>query len=183
MNIRLKKIIRNILILVLLLILFVLRSGFYLTPLSSHEHSERSIHYGPSKVVHIADFDKGKYILGKYDRWVSCNTVQRKLFFFWTIGDQPTGFENDKTKPFDFTWGTSEDTFKLYGIINDDRIKRIEVTLNKGTIITQTDFYDDLFLFTWKLDQGNHPDSYFKDIKGYDANNKVVFETNQYKNS
>ncbi len=183
MNIRLKKIICNILILVLLFFMFVVRSGFYLTPLSAHEHSERSIHYGPSKVVHIADFDKGKYILGKYDRWVSCNTVLQKLFFFWAIGNQPIGFENDKTKPLDFSWGTSEDNFKLYGIINDDRIKTVELTLNNGTLMTKTNFYDDLFLFTWRLDQDNQPDLYFKGIKGYDANNKVVFETNQYKNS
>jgi hypothetical protein len=171
---RFKKVVRNIIILAILLFLFLLRGGLYLTPLSAHEHSERSIHYGPSEVVHIEDFDKGKYILGRYDKWVSCNTVKRQLFFFWGFGNQPTGFEFDKTKALDYSWGISHQYYKLYGIINDNRVNKIQITLDNGKIFTQTEFYDDLFLFTWKSD--NSKEGYFKNIKGYDSDNNVIFE-------
>jgi len=72
---RIKKVIRNLIILVLLFILYMMWAGLYLTPLLANEHSERSAHYGPSEVIHIENFDGGKYILCKYDRWFSCNTV------------------------------------------------------------------------------------------------------------
>lgn len=168
-----KKIIRNLLVLVILLLLFLNRSGLYFSPLSAHEHSERSIHYGPSEVVHVEDFDGGKrlYILSKYDKWVSCNTVNRSLFFFWRLGDQPIGFENDKTKPLDFTWSGSYQNYKVYGIINDNRVKKIGITLSDGEVLTQTNFYDGLFLVTWTNNQE------FKNIKGYDSNGQVIFES------
>ncbi|MDQ7093612.1 hypothetical protein REC12_08425 [Desulfosporosinus sp. PR] len=181
MSIRLKKTIRNILILVLLFLIFVLRSGFYPTPLSAHQRSEQSLHYGPSQVVHSEDCAEGKYILGKYDRWVSCESIQRKFFFFWTIGDR-SNFENDTTKPFAFSWMTSEGgNCNLYGIINDQRIKRITLTFNNGQLMTQTGFYEDLFLFTWKLAPDDPPSDYFKDLKGYDAYGNILFAADQSK--
>jgi|SRR5680860_21898 len=166
-----KKIIRNLIILAILLLLFLNRSGLYFSPLSAHEHSERSIHYGPSNVVHVENFDGGKYILSKYDKWVSCNTVNRSLFFFWRLGDQPIGFENDKTKPLDFTWSRTYQNHKAYGIINDNRVKKIGITLSDGEVLTQTNFYDGLFLVTWTNNQE------FKNIKGYDSNGQVIFES------
>lgn len=169
-----KKIIRNIVILAILFFLLFIRSGLHLTPLSAHESSERSIHYGPSEVVHIEDFDKGKYILCKYDKWISCNTVNRKLFFFWRFGNQPVGFENDKTKAIDYTWGSTRGNHKLYGIINDKRIERIQVNLKSEKVFTETQFYDDLFLLTWKSDIDHYDD--ISSIKGYDFNNNVIYE-------
>lgn len=171
---RTKKVIRNIFILSVLFFLFLNRSGLYLTPLSAHEHSERSIHYGPSKVVHIEDFDGGKYILGKYDKWVSCNTVDRELFFFWGFGNQVTGFENDKTKAVDYTWSASRENYKLYGIINDDRVKEIQITFNNGQSLTQTEFYEDLFLFTWQAKENERLN--FESIRTYDSEGNMIFE-------
>lgn len=171
---RRKKIVRNIMVLVVLFIIFLKSKGLHLTPLSAHENSERSGHYGPSEVVHIEDFNKGKYILCKYDKWISCNTVNRSLFFFWRIGNQVHGIENDRTKALNFTWGMSSGFYKLYGIINDDRIKKVEVILDNDRILTQTEFHEDMFLFTWNL----MDDSYleFKTIKGYDSEDNLVFE-------
>ena len=171
---RLKKAIKNIIILTILCFLFFKTSGLYLTPISAHEYSERSIHYGPSEVVHIEDWDGGKYILCKYDKWVSCNTVKRTLLLFWRFGNQPIGFENDKTKAVDYTWGASGQYWKLYGIINDDKIKKVEITIDNGEVLTQTAFYDDLFLFTWKSPENDSV--YNVNIRGYDADNNVIFE-------
>ncbi len=177
---RLKKILRNIIILAVIFFLYTRLFGLFLDPLTAHEHSERSIHYGPSEVVHVEDFDGGKYILGKYDNWVSCNTVHRVLFFLWRFGNQPIGFENDTAKAISYTWGTSSmvnsnQNHRVYGIINDDSIKKVEITLADGEILTQTDFYEDLFLITWKSSNSN--DRWpIKIIRAYNSGNKIIFE-------
>lgn len=175
---RSKKIIRNMILMIVLGAVFILRSGLYLSPLSAHENSERSIHYGPSKVVHMEDFDKGKYILGKYDRWVSCNTVKKELFFLWGFGNNPTGFENDPAKAIDYTMDGSFDEdhydFKLYGIANDPRIKKVEIILRDGRILTQTEFYEDLFLFTWQTDE-DAPNGGLKEVRGYGEGDSILF--------
>ena len=171
---RIKKIIRNIFIIVILSFLTITQLGLHFTPLSAHESSERSINYGPSEVIHIEDFKDGKYILGKYDKWVSCDTVNRTLLFFWSAGNQPIGIENDKTKKVCYTWSSSYYYFKAYGIINDKSVKKIEITLSNGNVLTQTEFYKDLFLLTWETkEKGN---VYIKAIRGYDVEDKLVYE-------
>lgn len=150
----------------------MLRAGLYWSPISAHEHSERSIHYGPSKIIHVEDFEKGKYILGRYDRWISCNTINQIGFFFWRFGSQVTGFENDPTKPLDYTWDMSKSYYKLYGIIQDDRIKSIEITLKNGVVLAQNEFYEDMFLLTWKSMEDDGWD--FQKIVGYDLDRNVV---------
>jgi len=147
-------------------------AGLYLTPLLANEHSERSAHYGPSEVIHIENFDGGKYILCKYDRWFSCNTVNRRLLFFWGSESQPTVFENDKTQKIAYTWYMTNQEYKAFGIINDDNICKIVITLEDGSIFTQTDLYDNLFLFTWK---SNGNSKSFHSISGYDIDNNVIF--------
>lgn len=170
---RIKKIIRNIFIIVILSFFIITRLGLHFTPLSAHESSERGANYGPSEVIHIEDFENGKYILGKYDKWISCDTVNQALLFFWRAGNQPVGFENDKTKKVSYSWSLSSYYFKAYGIVNDKDVKKIEITLSNGDILTQTDFYEDLFLLTCKAkEKGN---IHFKAIRGYDADNNIVF--------
>ncbi|MHB8127376.1 MAG: hypothetical protein ACYDEX_00055 [Mobilitalea sp.] len=171
---RRKKVIRNLILLIILFFIFFNQFGLYFTPMSAHENSERGIHYGPSEVVHIEDFKEGKYLLCKYDNYVSCNTVNKSFIFFWRIGNQPIGFENNKTKPLNFTWNSSFSNWKVYGIVNDARIKRVEIVLNDGNTFTQSEFYDDLFLFIWDTDD-NFSKGY-KIIKGYDADNTVIYE-------
>ncbi|SHE75100.1 hypothetical protein SAMN02745784_01669 [Tissierella praeacuta DSM 18095] len=171
---RLKKIIKNTIILVILFFIFLKSSGLYLIPLSAHKASERSAHYGPSEVVHIEDFDKGKYILCKYDRWFSCNTINKTLFFFWRIGNQVYGRESDLSKAVSYTWSMSGDYYKAYGIINDNRIKKIEVTLENGDILIQDGFYEDMFLVTWKSPNDSIID--FAGIRAYDEDSNIIFE-------
>lgn len=173
---RMKIALKNIVIIITMFLIFIYFSGLYFTPLSAHESSERSIHYGPSEVVHIEDFEEGKYILGKYDKWVSCNTVNKQLLFFWGFGSQVTGFENDKTKTLDYSWSISHEYNKYYGIRNDVNINKVEITLKNGEIHTTTDFYNDLFIIAWKT--SGDSDIYVKNIKGYDSFNNVIFEEN-----
>jgi hypothetical protein len=139
--------------------------------LAAHKSSERSIHYGPSEVVHTEDFDGGKYYLCKYDKWVSCNTVNRTWLFFWSFGNQPTGFENDRSKPIAYTWSMSYQRNKAYGIINDDRITKVEIVFMDGSSLTETHIYEKLFLFTWISEEYG-----FQTIKGYDKDNNLIYE-------
>ena len=82
---RKKKIIRNLIIIIIIYLLPINNTGLYLDPIKAHKDSERSSHYGPSEIVHIEDFPRGKYILGKYDRWFSCNTINKELGIFWAL--------------------------------------------------------------------------------------------------
>jgi len=173
---RKRLIVRNTVIILILFILFLNRTGLYLTPMSAHEHSERSIHYGPSKVVHVEDFEKGKHILGKYDKWISCNTVDKEFLFFWGFGNQVIGIENDKSKSIDFTWGASNEYYKCYGIRNDVNVNKVEVTLDNGAVYSTTVFYEDLFLITWISSEDD--EFYISNIKGYDLDNNIIFEEN-----
>ena len=90
---RKRKILRNG-IFIAIFISFALLSGmFYIDPVAAYRGSERSIHYGPSEVVHVEDFPGGKYFLGKYDRWISCNIMQKSMGIFWSAGSYVTGTE------------------------------------------------------------------------------------------
>lgn len=167
---RSKRILRNLVILLGLCFLFVSQTALYLTPLSAYEHSERSLHYGPSTIVHAEDFDGGKYILAKYDKWFSCNSVRRSLGLFWRSGNVSLGAENDKTQAVAFSGSESSEDSVAYGIINDDRVKTIEVTLDDGQILTQTKFYDSMFLIPWTGGK------YLKKLIGYDVADQIIFE-------
>ena len=175
---RRKRVAINIVVIAVLLYLFLHVTGFYLSPTRAHERSERSIHYGPSKIVHIEDFRGGKLILGKYDRWISCNTVLRTWLFFWRFGSGVAGYQYDQSKPLDYTWQSSREFHMLCGIVNDQSIERVELTLTDGTVLSTTDFHDDLFLLTWRDDSGGG--RYMKFIHAYDTEGNQVFEEERY---
>lgn len=167
--IRLKKIVINIILISACLYIFLKITSLYLSPLSAHEHSERLSHYGPSKIIHIENSTNNKYILGKYDKWISLNTINRYLFFFWN-GTNPIGFENTKSKAIEYTWYNSYKALKIYGIINDERITKIEVILDNGATTTITEFYEDLFLYIADTNQFGHT------IRSYDINDELIYE-------
>lgn len=99
----------------------------------------------------------------------------RKEIVFWTYGDQVIGLENDQTKPVDYTWSMAGGAYKLYGIVNDDKVKKVEITLDNGEIFTQTEFYEDLFLFHWE--SSREKGGGFNNIKAYDIDGNVIFQS------
>lgn len=172
---RQRKIVRNLVILAGLL--FILnRIGFlYFSPVAAHEASERTIHYGPSTIVHTEEFDKGLYLLCRYDKWVSCNSANRYLIFFWQFGGQVTGFENDKAEVIDFSGSMSHGSSKVYGSINDDRVREIRLSLLDGTEMVETEFHDGLFLMTW--DESISEVAWgHNNIKAYDENGQLLYQ-------
>lgn len=167
--IRLKKIIINIILISVCLYIFLNLTGLSLSPISAYEKSERKNHYGPSEIIHIEKSMNNRYILGRYDKWVSLNTIKRDFFFFW-IGTDPIGFENTKSKAIEYNWNMNDNALKIYGIINDERIKKIEVILDNSMTTTITEFYEDLFFFVADTNQYSHT------IRGYDINDELIFE-------
>lgn len=176
--IRLKKTLRNIMIIMVLFFILLRSVGLYLTPMGAHRASEKSIHYGPSTVIHIEDFPGGKHILGKYDKWVSANTVKKSHLLFWRFGSQVTGIENDLNKGINLTYELSEEDYLYYGIINDGRIEKIELLLDNGEVLTQTKFHENMFVFTGSGPNDKFP--YIEAVKGYDLERNLIFEEKYY---
>ena len=167
---RKRKILRNI-IFIAIFISFALLSGmFYIDPVAAYRGSERSIHYGPSEVVHVEDFSGGKYFLGKYDRWISCNIIQKSMGVFWSAGSYVTGTEISYDHPiyYEALYGLSN--ARAYGIRHDESITKVDVHLMDGTIISQEEFHEDMFLLTWESEFE------FRKIVAYDDAGTVVFE-------
>ncbi len=163
---RKKKLVKNIVIIFILFFVLINRSGLYLSPVSAHEASERSIHYGPSQLIHVTNYEGDKYMLCKYEEWVSCDRIERVLFFLWKFGSSPFGFENDLNEKLKFSWSYMNNKCQLYGIVNDDSIKMVEIVLEDGRTFTQTEFHDGLFLFNWTVDGGGIE---LDKITGYDG--------------
>lgn len=64
--------------------------------------------------------------------------------------------------------------FKLYGIANDPKIKKVEITLRDGKVLTQTEFYEDLFLFIWETDEDT-PNGGLEEVRGYGQGDSILF--------
>ncbi len=175
---RRKKLLINIILVILLFFIFLKATGRYLTPLRAHRASEKSIHYGPSEVVHVEDFPGGKYMLSKYDKWISANTVNRSMGFFWRFGDQVTGIENDLKKPVNYSAKMSDGNIVYYGIVNDDRVSKLEIELENEEVLVVEEFYDDMFIhFTRSENDDFH---YVKVIRGYDLEGKEIFQEKDF---
>ncbi len=172
---RSKKVIRNTLIIIILAFFLMSWLGLSFTPSAAYKKAERGSNYGPSKIVHIEKYKNNKFILGKYDRWISCNNVKRAILLFWAAESTPITVENDKNKALCYTWSYYQPILKVFGAINDKGIKKVEITLSDGTIVSQTEFNDDLFLLIYDTkDMGS---IYLEAIRGYDMENNIVFDS------
>lgn len=168
---RRKKLIQNLLILIIIIPLFLNRSGLYISATSAHKASERSIHYGPSNIKHIENLGNRKLFLCEYDQWLSCNTINRTLGVFWSFGDQPVGFKNNLNEAIDFTWQGSHNVYIVYGKINNPAVDYIQLVTKSETITIRT-FYDDMFLYVTY-----HVPDYSFIIHGYN-NEDVLISSN-----
>lgn len=170
---RLIKTIRNIVLTIFFMTFIILFSGIRLTPVGAHIFSEKSIHYGPSKIIKIFNHGDYQHLLCKYDCWISCNTVNRMLYFFWSIGDQPIGFENDMSKSINYSGRFSHGDNYIYGVVNNPDIKKIELHISEGNVIEHGSFYDNLFYFYWESDGS---DWGIEKIVGYNSKGEILEE-------
>lgn len=177
---KIQKIIRNLVILSIFLFVFMRVFTLSFSPLTAFEITERSLHYGPSEIVHMEEYDGGKLILGKYDKWVSCTPVEREFLFFWRVKNLSLGLEKDESQVINYNYGRVDETYYFHGIINDEDIDKIEVTLGNGEVYSETEFHEDLFLLTIESEYENSSRLDFREIKSYDAHGNVIFEYKLY---
>lgn len=168
---RIKKIFRNIIIIFSLLLLLILKLNLYSNPISAHKASEKTIHYGPSEIVHIQDFDNTKYVLTRYDNWFSCNTIDKKLGFLWQPSGDPRGDEINKAEPISYRWTISYLNYKVYGIVNDTDIKEVHIITHKGERLVQNTLYDNMFLLVGTIPTYD----VIRYIEGYDKDGNLIY--------
>lgn len=155
-------------------------SNMHLSPTKVFEITERQFHNGPSEIVHIEDYKDGKQILAIYkDKWISCYTIENKYLFFWKLatgGGAVAILEVDSTIPVDYILSmTGEASYKIYGVVNDKRIKRVEIEMSDGSLLNEDQFYDGrLFLILHENMVENRLDYEF--IRGYDDDNQLIYE-------
>lgn len=118
----------------------------------------------------MESFPGGKYIVGRYEQWISKSEINQVFGIFWRIGNAYTGIEIKENQPLTYVWSQSDYGFHAYGIITDSKIAKIEVYTSDGSMLTQSDFHEGLFILSWE------EDAEFRKIMAYDASGAVIFE-------
>ena len=152
----------------------------HLSPIKVFEITEQCFHYGPSEIIHIEDYRDGKQILASFqDQWISCYTIENRYLIFWrlaTSGGPVAVHEIDRSIPIDFAWSTTgEGSYKFFGSVNDQKIKKIEIEMTDGTLLTQDELYDGgLFLILHENMMENR--QFYEFIRGYDSDDHLIYE-------
>lgn len=149
------------------------------TPLKTHEQSEKSVYCGPSDVIKTVDLGREKIYLCKYKDWFSESTVRRKIIKWYPV-NYPAGHPIDYSKQLTFNAYTSKSTensepiTKVYGYVNDPKIKTIVLEdKNKETISSYELDENKMFIFALYENIEKKEVSY---IKGLDSDYNVVYE-------
>lgn len=155
---RLKKTIRNLLVLAILLPLFMNFNGLYFSPIKALHTSERDLHYGPSEIVYSFDLDGKRYFLGHYENYITFTPIKSALWIFWRYGGG-FGVQNHSDRPISIGFRNDGNQLMLYGMRNDNNVARLEVEVQgsdgKAKKAEIDEFYDDLFYLILDLVDGN----------------------------
>ncbi|WP_186430373.1 hypothetical protein [Clostridium sp. BSD9I1] len=148
------------------------------SPVKAHEQSERTYHYGPSKIIKTIDLDGEKIYLCRYKDWFSANTVKRGIIK-WYPGNQVAGTPIDHSKQVSYSLsgsGIKDNTMiaKVYGYVSDPKITTIllEDESKTNTLRYALD-ESKMFIFHWNEDMQS---SKVKYLKGLDRDGKVIYE-------
>lgn len=168
-------------ILVILCVKYSFLSYGSFTPLGAHQASEKTLYYGPSKIVETVNLDGGKIYLCRYKNWISADTV-RKGILKWYIGDGCGGFLIDFSKPIFYSWSSSrvrddKSVMKCFGIVNDSRIDKVVLTVEENEKYKDLSYdlnKDRMFIFYWYQNEHKYLG---KGIKGLDKAGKVIYKT------
>ncbi len=176
---RLKKLIRNLLLIAVLLFLFMRLNGLYFSPERALHASERDLNYGPSEIVHSFDYGKSRFFLARYENYFSFPSIDRALGVFWRYGGG-WGKENEQERPLSFNFHSHDNQLTVFGMRNDPSITRVKVELptaeGETIAINSDEFYEDMFFVMWKGEDedGLWPGSH---IIAYNVEGDVVYET------
>ena len=178
---KLQKTILNLFAVVILFFSFSKVVGLSFSPMAAFKAKEKTLLYGPSEVVKIEDFNNDKYLLGKYDDWFSATKIERIALVFWKANSFTYGIEINRDIAVNIQSYVEEDgeqiIYTYFGIINDDKIKSLILTLNSGETLEINEFYDDMFIENNSVNSNFlHLEDYEFSIKALDKNNKIIFE-------
>lgn len=152
------------------------------SPLKAHEQSERTYHYGPSKIVKTIDMDGEKIYLCRYKDWISANTV-RKGLIKWYPGDNVGGTPIDYSKQVSFSWSGSTNkqnsfTTKIYGYVNDTEITEILLVDENEKNTSRYELDESrMFVFYCVDDSQKFEEIY---LKGLNKDGKIIYEEKAY---
>jgi len=155
----------------------------HFSALKAHEFSEKTMHYGPSKIIKEVALKNRKVYLCKYKDWISADVVEKGIIK-WHSGSSLFGYPIDYTKKVSSTWGASgayekkESLLTVIGYANDPTITTIIVeTVKEKSSDIETLKYklDDshMFIFTITDKKATYLP---KTVKGLDKDGKVVYE-------
>ncbi|MEG0773867.1 hypothetical protein [Clostridium sp.] len=148
------------------------------SPVKAHEQSERTYHYGPSKIIKTIDLDGEKIYLCRYKDWFSANTVKKGVIK-WYPGNQVAGYPIDYSKQVSFTWSGSTNKkgvsiTKIYGYVEDSEITTILlVDENEENVFKYALDENRLFIFHWTQGEDNYKPIY---LKGLNKNGETIYK-------
>ncbi|MBL4937851.1 hypothetical protein JK636_19265 [Clostridium sp. YIM B02515] len=152
------------------------------SPVRAHEQSERTFHYGPSKIIKTIDLDKQKIYLCKYKDWFSADTVKKGIVK-WYPGDNVDGTPIDYSKQVSFTLSGSSNKqnkmiMKVYGCVNNPEINTILLVEENEANTSRYDLDESkMFIFYWEEDSEKHKVKY---LKGLNKDGKIIYEEEVY---
>jgi len=172
-----------IILLVLCYRLSPLSCGHF-SAMKAHEFSEKTMHYGPSKIIKEVDLKNRKVYLCRYKNWISADVVDKRLIK-WHSGSSLFGYPIDYTKKVSYTWGTAgaydkkDSLLRVIGYVNDPAITTMILEAHKeksSNIETLKYKLDDSHMFIFVLTDKKA--TYLPStIKGVDKDGKIVYES------
>lgn len=147
------------------------------SPIKAHEQSERTSHYGPSKIIKTIDLYGGKIYLCRYKDWFSANSVKKGIIK-WYPADQGDGTAIDYSKQVSYKgYGSRIKNLmimKIYGYVSDPKITTM-LFEDENKTNTQRYVLDEtkMFIFYWNEDSQRNKIKY---LKGLDSDGKVIYE-------
>ena len=114
--------------------------------------------------------------------------VKRSLLLFWSNESSYIGNEINKEEAVNVqlfaNQRNEEIIYQYFGMINDNRIEKIEMIQESGDIIEITEFFDNMFIYVDSFETRDQSKIYFEylDYKliAYDKNNNIIYES-EYK--
>lgn len=148
------------------------------SPLKAHEQSERTIYYGPSKIIRTINLHEQKIYLCRYKDWFSADTVNKGIIK-WYSGSGVYGIPIDYSKQITFTWNASANkqnkmTFKVFGYVNNPEITAMLLTGDNEANTSRYDLDKDrMFIFYWIEGGQTYKIGY---LKGLNKDGKIIYE-------
>lgn len=106
------------------------------TAVGAYRASERTMHYGPSKIEKVIDVKNGKVFLGKYKNWISAAPIEKR-FIKWYPGGGDEGYNikySDKISQFIGygDMGHNSYIYRVFGYVNDSNIKSVSLQFEES---------------------------------------------------